>query len=418
MKVPKRLVPLIEEGLVDEVIRPITSGKEAEVFVVRSQGVLCAAKVYKEATKRSFKNRADYLDGRKTRGSRDERARARGGKYAKEQEEESWQTAEMLALSRLIAADVRVPKPRAFMDGVLIMDLVLSLDGTPAPRLADCEFSAEEATVLFGSILSEVQRMLCVGVVHGDLSEYNVLLSAYGPVIIDLPQMIDAAASRGARALLIRDVGNIRAFCSRFAPELARTRYAEEMWQLYERAELTPETPLRGTWRESTRVADVGRVKEAIAEAERFARRGPPGRGPGQGRGPDDRPQHDRPQHDRPQHDRPQHDRPQHDRPQHDRPQHDRPQHDRPRPPRPPHDGQRPPHDGPRHEGPRPPRPPHDGPRHEGPRHDGPRPPRPPHEGPRHDGPRPPRNDGPRPPRPPHDDGPRPPHTGPRGPRR
>jgi RIO kinase 1 len=293
MRVPKRLVPLIEEGLVDEVIRPITSGKEAEVFVVRSQGVLRAAKVYKEATQRSFKNRADYLDGRKLRGSRRERARARGGRFAREQEEESWQTAELHALNRLIAADVRVPKPRGFMDGVLLMDLILSLDGSPAPRLADCRFSAGEARALFGAILHEVQRMLCVGIVHGDLSEYNVLLSAYGPVIIDLPQMVDAAASRGARALLLRDIANIRSFCGRFAPEVLRTRYGEEMWSLWERAALTPETPLTGHWRESTRAVDVGKVKDAIAEAERFARRpgGPAGRGPGTGaRGPGARP--------------------------------------------------------------------------------------------------------------------------------
>jgi RIO kinase 1 len=281
MKIPKRLQPLIDEGLVDEVIRPITSGKEAEVFVVRSQGVLRAAKVYKEATHRSFKNRADYLDGRKARGSRGERAQARGGRFAKAEEEEGWQMAEMNALNRLIAADVRVPQPRGFMDGVLIMDLVLAIDGTPAPRLADCEFTPEEARVLFGSVLHEVKLMLCAGIVHGDLSEYNVLLSAYGPIIIDLPQMIDAAANRGARALLIRDVSNIRAFCARWAPDIEGTRFAEEMWSLWERAALTPATELTGRWRETTRTADVGRVRQAIGEAERFAKKPAAKRGPG-----------------------------------------------------------------------------------------------------------------------------------------
>ena len=285
MKFPQRLQTLIEEGLIDEVVRRITSGKEAEVFVVRSQGVLRAAKVYKEAINRTFKNRADYLDGRKLRGSRGERARARGGRFAKDQEEEAWQTAELSALGKLHAAGVRVPQPRAFLDGVLIMDLVLSADGMPAPRLADCGFNEAEARVLFGTVIHEVQRMLCAGVVHGDLSEYNVLLSVVGPVIIDLPQMIDAAASHAARGLLVRDVSNIRAFAARFAPDVAKLRYAEEMWALWERALLTPDTVLTGQWRDSTRQANVHAVQSAIADAHderarELARRGgPPPRG-------------------------------------------------------------------------------------------------------------------------------------------
>lgn len=288
MKFPQRLQTLIDEGLIDEVVRRITSGKEAEVFVVRSQGVLRAAKVYKEANNRTFKNRADYLDGRKLRGSRGERARARGGRFAKDQEEEAWQTAELSALSKLYAAGVRVPEPRAFLDGVLIMDLVLSADGMPAPRLADCGFSEAEARTLFGTVIHEVQRMLCAGVVHGDLSEYNVLLSVVGPVIIDLPQMIDAAASQAARGLLVRDVSNIRAFAARFAPEVAKLRYAEEMWALWERALLTPDTVLTGQWRDSTRQANLHAVQSAIADAHEerareLARRGgqhPPRGGP------------------------------------------------------------------------------------------------------------------------------------------
>ncbi|MFO0748479.1 MAG: PA4780 family RIO1-like protein kinase [Myxococcota bacterium] len=279
MKIPKRIQPLIDEGLVDEVVRPITSGKEAEVFIVWSQGALRAAKVYKEVNQRSFKNRADYLDGRAVRGSRGERARQKGGKFGKEQEESAWQTAELSALGRLAAAGVRVPTPRAYLDGVLIMDLVLTAAGTPAPRLADCGFTMGEARDLFDAVIHEVQRMLCAGVVHGDLSEYNVLLSAYGPVIIDLPQMVDAAASGVARRLLIRDVGNIRAFVGRFAPDVLRSRFAEEMWSLWERAMLTPDTRLTGQWRESTRRVDTESVLSSIADAEHErARAGAPRR--------------------------------------------------------------------------------------------------------------------------------------------
>jgi len=299
MRIPKRLQPLIEEGLIDEVVRPITAGKEAEVFVVWAAGHLRAAKVYKEANQRSFKNRADYLDGRKGRSSRDERALKRGGKHAKEAEEEGWYTQELLALGRLHAAGVRVPEPRGFMDGVLIMDLVLTLEGEPAPRLADCNFTPDEARVLYSELVNEVQRMLCVGIVHGDLSEYNVLLAPYGPVIIDFPQMVDAAASLGARKLLLRDLGNLRTFASRFAPELESTRFGEEMWLLYQSATLTPDTVLTGNWKDSTRTANIENVREAITDAEKDHERqstragrssgGPQGRPAGRGgppRGP------------------------------------------------------------------------------------------------------------------------------------
>jgi RIO kinase 1 len=361
---------------------------------------------------------------------------ARGGSFARQAEEESWQTAEVTALGRLKAAGVRVPEPRGFMDGVLLMDLVLTLEGEPAPRLADCDFTHDEAQVLYGELIHEVQLMLCAGIVHSDLSEYNILLAPYGPVIIDLPQMVDAAASGQARKLLIRDVSNIRDFCGKFAPEVLRTRYAEEMWYLYEKATLTPSTVLTGEWRDSTRVANVDNVRHAIADAERM-RRPTPGRtsgGPGGGprggpggapKGPPPRQAKSDPRLDQsgletnfderrpPRNDGPRPPHPDGPRPpRNDGPR--PPRNDGPRPPR--NDGPRPPHpDGPRpprNDGPRPPHP--DGPRP--PRNDGPRPPHP-------DGPRPPRSDGPRPPRndgprPPHPDGPRPPRTdGPRPPR-
>ncbi len=269
MRIPKRLQPLIDEGLVDEVVRPVTSGKEAEVYIVWSGGKLRAAKVYKEADKRSFKNRADYLDGRGSRGTRGERAQKRGGRFAKEQEESAWYEAEVLALEKLSAAGVRVPKPRGFLDGVLLMDLLLDMEGEPAPRLADCDFEEDEARELFGWVIVEVQRMLCAGVVHGDLSEYNILLAVDGPVIIDLPQMVNAAASQVARKLLVRDVANVRAFLGRFAPDLEATRYAEEMWRLWERAALTPDTALTGRFHEARGPVDTRRVQQAIGEAER-----------------------------------------------------------------------------------------------------------------------------------------------------
>jgi len=278
MKTPKRLLSLMEEGLIDEVVRPITSGKEAEVYVVWSQGALRAAKVYKEVNQRTFRQRTDYLDGRVGRSSRGERAQRKGGRFGREQEEESWQTTEVAALHRLAEAGVRVPTPRAFLDGVLIMDLVPDALGNPAPRLADCDFSADDARALFDTLIGEVRRMLCAGVVHGDLSEYNVLLSVYGPVIIDLPQMIEAAASQSARRLLLRDVANLRAFVGRFAPELLESRYAEEMWALYERALLKPDTALTGRWRPPARAANTAGVMQAIeeAEAEHMRRNRPP----------------------------------------------------------------------------------------------------------------------------------------------
>jgi len=354
MRIPKRLEPLIEEGLIDEVVRPITAGKEAEVFVVWASGHLRAAKVYKEANQRSFKNRADYLDGRKTRGSRDARALTRKGRFAKEQEEEGWQTTELSALGRLRAAGVRVPEPRGFMEGVLIMDLVLTLEGEPAPRLADCRFTADEARTLFGELVHEVQRMLCAGIVHGDLSEYNVLLAPYGPVIIDFPQMIDAAASHSARRMLLRDLGNLRTFAARFAPELHRTRYGEEMWALYERAALTPDTELSGKWHDPTRAANVEGVRSAIHDAEhehaRRAGRRPPGPGGGRGSGPQG---HGAPRSPAPQAPgAPRAPAP------HGRPPRDAQPHAAPRPPRDaqPHAAPRPPRDAQPHAAPRPPR--------------------------------------------------------------
>jgi RIO kinase 1 len=271
MKIPARLSPLLEQGLIDEVVRPLMSGKEAAVYIVLTRDGYCVAKVYKDAEHRSFRQRAAYTEGRQVRNSRQRRAMEKGSKYGKEQNEAAWQTAEVDALYKLGAAGVRVPKPIVFSEGVLLMDIVLDPDGQPAPRLCDCDFTPEQAWNTHHFVMRQVVGMLCAGLIHGDLSEYNILLAWDGPMIIDLPQAIDAAHNQSARALLVRDVENITAFLARFAPELAETRYGQEIWSLYERAQLFPDTPLTGRWRGSNRKADTRGVMREIEAAAREA---------------------------------------------------------------------------------------------------------------------------------------------------
>jgi RIO kinase 1 len=268
MKIPPRLLPLLEEGLIVEVIRPLMSGKEAAVYVVRDHKDVMVAKVYKEAERRSFRQRAAYTEGRQVRNSRSRRAMERGSKFGREQEEAAWQSAEVDALYRLGAAGVRVPKALHFYEGVLLMEVVLNPEGWPAPRLVDCDFSPREAWDVHEHLMRQVVMMLCAGVIHGDLSEYNVLMAWDGPMIIDLPQAINAAHNQSARDLLIRDVTNITNFLARFAPGIAETRYGQEMWGLYERARLFPDSELTGRWRDSTRRANTHAVLDEIAAAE------------------------------------------------------------------------------------------------------------------------------------------------------
>lgn len=237
MKTPRRLEPLIEDGLIDEVVRPLMSGKEASVYVVRCGDSLRCAKVYKEANKRSFRQAAEYQEGRKVRNSRQARAMAKGSKYGRREQEEAWQNAEVAALFRLAGAGVRVPKPYDFLDGVLLMELVADADGDAAPRLNDVTLEPDEARRHHAFLIRQIVAMLCAGLVHGDLSEFNVLLGPDGPVIIDLPQAVDAAGNNHAFSMLERDVGNMAAYFGRFAPELRQTRYAKEMWALYEAGE-------------------------------------------------------------------------------------------------------------------------------------------------------------------------------------
>lgn len=267
MKTPKRLEPLIEDGLIDEVVRPLMSGKEASVYVVRCGEVLRCAKVYKEADKRGFRQAAKYQEGRKVRNSRDARAMAKGSKYGKREREETWQNAEVAALYRLAAAGVRVPQPYDFLDGVLLMEMIVGDDGDAAPRLNDVDLHPDDAREFHAFMIGEIVKMLCAGLVHGDLSEFNVLLDGHGPVIIDLPQAVDAAGNNHAFEMLERDVGNMAAYFGQFAPELRFTRYAKEMWALYEEGRLTPQTPLTGEFAEPEDAADLDAVMREIKAA-------------------------------------------------------------------------------------------------------------------------------------------------------
>lgn len=273
MKTPKRLEPLVEDGLIDEVLRPLMSGKEAAVYVVRCGKELRCAKVYKEANKRSFRQAVKYQEGRKVRSSRDARAMAKGSKHGRKEKEENWQNAEVSALFRLAQAGVRVPKPYDFLDGVLLMEMITDPDGDAAPRLNDVDLEPEDAREFHAFMIGEVVKMLCAGLVHGDLSEFNVLLDGDGPVIIDLPQAVDAAGNNHAFEMLERDVGNMAAYFGQFAPELKTTRYAKEMWALYEDGKLTPDTQLTGEFDEPEDEADLDgvmrEIKATLAEQER-----------------------------------------------------------------------------------------------------------------------------------------------------
>jgi RIO kinase 1 len=275
MKIPQRLQPLIEDGLADAVVRQLMSGKEAMVFIVRCGDELRCAKVYKEASKRSFRQAVDYTEGRKTKNSRKARAMEKGTRYGRKVQEEAWQSAEVDALYRLAAAGVRVPMPYNFHEGVLLMELVTDGEGDPAPRLNDVDFTEDEACTHHRSLMAQVVRMLCAGVVHGDLSEYNVLLGATGPVIIDLPQAVDAAGNNHASRMLERDVGNLTAFFGRFAPDLLTTDYGKEIWSLYEDGALHPEVELTGRFERSVKPVDLDSVMHEIddARAEDAARR-------------------------------------------------------------------------------------------------------------------------------------------------
>jgi RIO kinase 1 len=282
MKTPKRLEPLVDSGLVDEVLRSLKSGKEAAVYVVRCGQEIRCAKVYKEADQRSFRQSVEYQEGRKVRNSRRARAMEKGSRYGRQEQESAWQNAEVTALYRLAEAGIRVPKPHIFLDGVLLMELVSDADGNPAPRLNDLELTEAQAKEYHSLLISQIVLMLCDGLIHGDLSEYNVLVGADGPVIIDLPQAVDAAANNHAQRMLLRDVANMRDYFGRFAPELLSSDYGREMWKLYQSGDLHPETPLTGHYQDISKPADVrGIIREIDAarleyEARQLAIHGTP----------------------------------------------------------------------------------------------------------------------------------------------
>lgn len=268
MKIPERLEPLVVDGLIDTVVRQLMSGKEAMVFVVKSGDEVLCAKVYKEANKRSFRQAVDYTEGRKVKNSRQARAMAKGTKYGRQEQEAAWQSAEVDALRRLAIAGVRVPKPYNFHEGVLLMELVVGADGNAAPRLTELVLDPNTAREYHAILIQQVVRMLCAGIVHGDLSEHNVLVDAQGPVIIDLPQAIDASANNNASRLLERDVANLADYFGQFAPELLKTNYGKEIWSLYEKAELKQDTVLTGIFRSSEKIANVREVMQVIEAAK------------------------------------------------------------------------------------------------------------------------------------------------------
>lgn len=267
MKTPKRIQPLIEDGLVDEVLRQLMSGKEATVYMVRCGTEIRCAKVYKEASQRSFKQAVQYQEGRKVRNSRRARAMEKGSKFGRSQQEEVWQNAEVDALYRLAKAGVRVPEPFGCFDGVLLMELITDDDSQVAPRLNDVSMPAEQAIEDHDIIMRDIVRMLCSGIIHGDLSEFNVLVDEYGPVIIDLPQAVDAAANNNAQRMLARDVNNMTTYYGQYAPELLETQYAKEIWALYEAGDLHPESQLTGLFEESADATDIDVVLREIQTA-------------------------------------------------------------------------------------------------------------------------------------------------------
>ena len=271
MKIPKPLEPLIEDGIIDEVVRSLKSGKEASVYIVRSRGTLRCAKVYKDSAHRSFQARSQYQEGRRVRGSRQARAMSRSTKFGRREQEEAWKNTEVDALYQLAAAGVRVPQPYGFFNGVLVMELVTDAAGNCAPDLGEVAYTAELAREHHRFLVTQIVRMLCAGVIHGDLSEYNVLVDATGPVVIDLPQVVSASGNNNARDMLLRDVANVTATLGRAAPDLLATRYAEEMWALYEQGLLTPETVLTGTFVDDESVADIDATTAAIEEAREEA---------------------------------------------------------------------------------------------------------------------------------------------------
>jgi RIO kinase 1 len=271
VKIPAGLQSLVDDGKVDSVLRQLKSGKEAAVYIVICGGQMRCAKVYKDAQRRGFHKLAAYTEGRKARGSRDARAMARRGRHGREVQEAEWKNAEVTALYRLANAGVRVPAPHGVYDGVLLMELVADAQGAPAPRLNEVDMTPEQARLWHRFMIAQIVGMLCVGLIHGDLSDYNVLLGAGGPVIIDLPQAVNAASNNNAFSMFERDVNNMRTAFARAAPELLETQYAHEIWRLYQATQLKPDSALTGQFKHNQAAADLGAVFDQIDDARREA---------------------------------------------------------------------------------------------------------------------------------------------------
>ena len=271
MRTPPGLQALIDDGVIDEVLRPLKSGKEAAVYVVRSGGEVRCAKVYKDMAQRSFQQRVQYQEGRKVRGSREARAIGKATRYGRKQQETAWKNAEVDALYQLREAGVRVPEPFGYFHGVLVMELVADAGGFSAPRLGEIDLGAAQAREFHVVLVRQVQLMLCCGLIHGDLSAYNVLVGADGPVVIDLPQVVSAAGNNAARTMLLRDVNNLTASLGAWAPELLDTWYGEEMWALYEAGELRPDSELTGVFVHDESSIDLDGVRHAINDAREEA---------------------------------------------------------------------------------------------------------------------------------------------------
>jgi len=237
-----KLDVLIADGVIDEVLGRLKSGKEANISLVRRGEAVIAAKVYKDRSTRSFKNNSDYKEGRKVRNTRTQRAIDRGGQFGRDAAEQAWKSAEADALYKLAGTGVRVPEPVMFYEGVLLMDLVCDAEGRPAPRLIDVAIERDAAIGIFADLVAQMISMLCCDLIHGDLSPYNILAAAEGPTIIDFPQVISAVHSSRAEYFFLRDFDNIVRFLAGFDPSLAvHTADGRAIWRAYVSRELTPQ---------------------------------------------------------------------------------------------------------------------------------------------------------------------------------